>query len=61
MRAFAPSIFFHSDPTPRLCAGDKRIHSELKVCVELMDETVLRMPTRETSKVGSRIVGFVSA
>ncbi len=58
MRAFTPSIFFHSDPTPHLRVGDKRIHTELKVCIELMDETVLRMPTREASKVCSLKITF---
>lgn len=49
-RAFAPSIFFDSEPRPRLQAGETRIHTNLTVNVELAEDTTLRIPTREPSK-----------
>lgn len=49
--AFAPSIFFHSDPRERLNPGDTRVHTNLIVNVLLAEETTLRIPTREPSKV----------
>ncbi len=50
MRAFTPSIFFHSDPEARLQPGDSRKHTEIKIFVELVQETSLRMATRQPSQ-----------
>jgi hypothetical protein len=49
-RAFAPSIFFDTEPLQRLKKGDTRIHTDLVLRVQLMEETTLRIPTREPSK-----------
>lgn len=50
-KTFAPSIFFDSEPKPRLRPGDTRVHSNLVVNVQFEDRTTLRIPTREPSKV----------
>jgi len=50
-RAFAPAIFFDSEPKPRLRPGDTRIHTALTLNIQLSGETTLRIPTREPSKV----------
>ena len=50
-KAFAPAIFFHSEPKPRLQPGDTRVHTALLLNLTLTEETTLRMPTREPSKV----------
>ncbi|WWC57636.1 uncharacterized protein I303_100168 [Kwoniella dejecticola CBS 10117] len=49
-RAFAPSLFFDSENKPRLQPGDTRIHTTLVLHLLLLDETVMRIPTREPSK-----------
>ncbi|WRT63261.1 uncharacterized protein IL334_000164 [Kwoniella shivajii] len=49
-RAFAPSLFFDSEPKPRLRPGDTRMHTTLILHLSLEDETVMRIPTREPSK-----------
>ncbi|WVF66596.1 hypothetical protein IAT40_001336 [Kwoniella sp. CBS 6097] len=49
-RAFAPSLFFDSEPKPKLQPGDTRIHTTLVLHLLLEDETVMRIPTREPSK-----------
>ncbi|WVQ94212.1 hypothetical protein IAU59_001290 [Kwoniella sp. CBS 9459] len=49
-RAFAPSLFFDSEPKPRLQPGDTRVHMTLVLHLLLEDETVMRIPTREPSK-----------
>ncbi|OCF34831.1 hypothetical protein I316_03376 [Kwoniella heveanensis BCC8398] len=49
-RAFAPSLFFDSEPKPRLQLGDTRVHTTLVLHLLLEDETVMRIPTREPSK-----------
>lgn len=49
-KTFAPSIFFDSEPKPRLKPGDTRIHANMNVNVQFVDKTALRMPTREPSK-----------
>ena len=53
-KAFAPSIFFDSEPKPRLRPGETRVHTNLVLNIQLSEETTLRMPTREPSKVRSR-------
>jgi len=50
-KTFAPSIFFDSEPKPRLQPGDTRMHANMNVNVQFVDKTSLRMPTREPSKV----------
>jgi hypothetical protein len=50
-KAFAPSIFFDSEPRPPLKPGDIRVHTAVIVTLALSEETTLRMPTREPSKV----------
>lgn len=50
-RTFAPSIFFDSEPKPRLQPGDTRVHASLVVNVHFDDRTTMRIPTREPSKV----------
>ena len=49
-KAFAPAIFFHSEPHPRLRPGDTRVHTTLLLNINLTEETTLRIPTREPSK-----------
>lgn len=49
-KAFAPSIFFDTEPRARLKPGDTRVHSALVVNVAMSDKTTLRIPTREASK-----------
>lgn len=53
--AFAPSIFFDSEPRARLHPGDQRIHTHMLVNVNLAQETTLRIPTREPSKVSRQL------
>ncbi len=50
MKAFLPSIFYNSTPTRPVEPGMTRIHTEMRTLVELRNETILRMPTRESSK-----------
>ncbi|KAK8844716.1 hypothetical protein IAR55_006566 [Kwoniella newhampshirensis] len=50
-RAFAPSLFFDSETKPRLKPGDTRVHTTMVVHLLLEDETFLRIPTREPSKL----------
>jgi hypothetical protein len=50
-RVFFPAVYFDYEPTARLEPGDTRIHVALKVFVEFSEATVLRVPTREPSKV----------
>jgi hypothetical protein len=38
-------------PTPHLALGDKRLWTCFKIFVELRDDTTLRIPFREASKV----------
>jgi hypothetical protein len=38
-------------PTPHLAPGDKRLWTYFKIFVELRDDTTLRIPFREASKV----------
>jgi len=52
--AFAPSIFFDSVPKKRLTPGDTRVHTNLNLQISFSEETILRMPTREASKVCGR-------
>lgn len=49
-KAFAPSIFFDSEPRARLRAGETRVHSTMVVNVTMTEKTTLRIPTREPSK-----------
>ncbi|WVQ74514.1 hypothetical protein IAR50_004115 [Cryptococcus sp. DSM 104548] len=49
-RAFAPALFFDSEPKPRLKQGETRLHTILVLRIMLEDETTLRIPTRESSK-----------
>jgi hypothetical protein len=49
--AFAPSIFFDSEPRAHLQPGDQRVHTHMLINVNLAQETTLRVPTREPSKV----------
>ncbi|EIW72981.1 hypothetical protein TREMEDRAFT_42131 [Tremella mesenterica DSM 1558] len=49
-KAFAPSIFFDSEPKPRLKFGETRIHSALVLNIFLERDTKLILPTREPSK-----------
>ncbi|KAL7425079.1 Macrophage colony-stimulating factor 1 receptor [Cryptotrichosporon argae] len=49
-KAFAPSIFFDSEPRPRLNPGDTRLHAALVLNVSMTERTTLRIPTREASK-----------
>ncbi|ODN76792.1 hypothetical protein L202_05394 [Cryptococcus amylolentus CBS 6039] len=49
-RAFAPALFFDSEPRPRLNQGESRLHTTLVLRIMLEDETTLRIPTRESSK-----------
>jgi hypothetical protein len=44
-------VYFDYEPTPRLAPGDIRMHVTLKVFVEFSEATVLRVPTKEPSKV----------
>jgi hypothetical protein len=50
-KAFAPSIFFDSEPKARLQPGETRIHTALVLNIFLSEATTLRIPTREPSKV----------
>lgn len=52
--AFAPPILFHSDPQEWLNPGDTRVYTNMIVNVLLAEETTLRIPTREPSKVSLR-------
>jgi hypothetical protein len=52
-QAFTPTTFFNATTTPILKAGDERMHTALKIFVEFSEATVLRIPTREFSKVSS--------
>nr|ODN85117.1 hypothetical protein L203_05068 [Cryptococcus depauperatus CBS 7841] len=49
-RAFTPTLFFHSEPKPRLKPGDTRVHTNLVLKIILEDDTTLRIPTKESSK-----------
>ncbi|WVR03135.1 hypothetical protein IAU60_000125 [Kwoniella sp. DSM 27419] len=49
-RAFAPSLFFDSEPKPRLKPGDIRVHTTMILHILLEEETIMRIPTREPSK-----------
>lgn len=49
-RAFAPSIFFNTEPLPKLKKGDTRIHANLALTVQICQETTLRIPTRDPSR-----------
>jgi hypothetical protein len=49
-QAFTPTTFFNQVQTPRLKAGDMRMHTALKVFVEFSEGATLRIPTREASK-----------
>lgn len=49
-KAFAPSIFFDTEPRKRLKPGDIRAHATLAVNVTMTEKTTLRIPTREPSK-----------
>lgn len=49
-KAFAPSIFFDTEPRERLKHGDLRVHSSLVVNFVMSEKTTLRIPTREASK-----------
>ncbi|EAL21708.1 hypothetical protein CNBC5720 [Cryptococcus deneoformans B-3501A] len=51
-KAFAPALFFDSEPKARLRPGDTRVHTALVLRVMLEDETVLRIPTREKRRYG---------
>ena len=52
-QAFLPAIFYHTPQTEVLKPGDFRKHVAMNVDVEIREATVWRMPTRESSKVGS--------
>jgi hypothetical protein len=54
--AFAPSIFFDSEPRARLHPGDQRVHTHMLINVNLAQETTLRVPTREPSKVSRTLI-----
>ena len=49
-RAFAPSIFFNTQPMTRLRKGDTRVHANLALTVQICEETTLRIPTRDPSR-----------
>jgi hypothetical protein len=48
---FFPATFYPRQPTKTLHPGQNRLHSALKIIVEIRDELKLRVPTRELSKV----------
>jgi hypothetical protein len=50
-KVFTPTTFTNAVATPRLNAGDERMHTALKVFVEFSEGATLRIPTRESSKV----------
>lgn len=52
-KAFAPSIFYQATKTDRLEPGMYRMHTEMRVRVELQKTTTIRVPTREPSKVSN--------
>ena len=47
---FFPSIFKDTEPAPNLLPGHVRVSTAFKLLIELEDDTVLRIPTRESSK-----------
>lgn len=49
-RAFAPSIFFDTEPKPRLRPGETRVHANLALSVQFTQSLRLILPTREPSK-----------
>ncbi|GLB37483.1 putative fermentation associated protein [Lyophyllum shimeji] len=49
-RIFFPSAYRDGEVTPALKPGDKRLWTDLRVFVELRDNTVLHVPFREPSK-----------
>lgn len=52
-KAFTPAIFYQSTKTDRLKPGDYRMHTEMRVHIELNGHTTIRVPTRESSKVST--------
>lgn len=48
--AFFPPAYFHSEPTSALSAGDRRLHTALKIYLDLSQSTTFRLPSREASK-----------
>lgn len=50
-KAFTPAIFYQSTKTDRLKPGDFRMHTEMRVHIQLNGSTTIRVPTREASKV----------
>jgi hypothetical protein len=53
-KAFTPAIFYQSTKTDKLKPGDFRMHTEMRVHIELTGRSTIRMPTRESSKVSNR-------
>ncbi|SGY18835.1 BQ5605_C014g07488 [Microbotryum silenes-dioicae] len=49
-KAFLPPTFFTTVPTPRLRAGQDRMHLAMKIFVEFTDGTTWQVPTREPSR-----------
>ncbi|KAK9464001.1 uncharacterized protein V1516DRAFT_89241 [Lipomyces oligophaga] len=47
---FMPSAKVYSEPHRRLKSGEMREHTQMKLYVELDDNTIIRLPTREPSK-----------
>lgn len=50
-KAFTPAVFFDAKATERLREGDRRLHTCMKVWIEFAEETMVRIPLREASKV----------
>ncbi|KAL0956539.1 hypothetical protein HGRIS_002680 [Hohenbuehelia grisea] len=49
-RAFFPQVFSDILPTPHLSPGDERMWTNLRIFIELLDNTTLHIPFREPSK-----------
>ncbi|KAI9696269.1 MAG: hypothetical protein M1836_005822 [Candelina mexicana] len=47
---FFPSLYRNATPASRLSAGTARVSTLLKIFIEFDDQTILRIPTRESSK-----------
>lgn len=50
LKAFAPSIFFDTEPKARIAAGEPRVPIEMVVSIAMKEKMTLRIPTREPSK-----------
>lgn len=50
LKAFAPSIFFDTEPKKRLAPGEPRVPIDMVVNIMIKEKMTLRIPTREPSK-----------